>query len=81
VSVTQGYARFALLALFVVRRADHEADAAGDERAKAGSGKHLERDRIVRSGEGDAQRGHGGEGALSDPWGEVVSLAGHHDMK
>lgn len=70
-----------MLALLLVRRADHEADAAGDERAKAGSGEHLERNRIVRSGEGDTQRGYGGEGALGDPWREVASFGGRHDIE
>jgi len=70
-----------LLAPLVVRRANHQADPAGDERAEAGSGEHLERDRIVHSGEGDAQCRHGGEGALGNPRGKVCSCTGHHDMK
>src|SRR6266480_236872 len=68
-----------LIGPLVVRRADHEPDAAGDEGAEACSGKYLRRNRVVRAHQGDADRGHRREGALSDPGGEVESLGAHHN--
>src|SRR6266536_1553173 len=68
-----------LIGPLIVRRADREPDAAGDEGAEACSGKYLRRNRVIRAQQGDAKRGHRSQGTLGDPGGEVESLGAHHN--